>query len=31
MAVAASDGLPTDLALASAQDEFLAVMLNGED
>lgn len=31
MAVAASDGLPTDLAVASAQDAFLAVMLNGED
>ena len=31
MAVAASDGLPSDLALASAQDAFLAVMLNGED
>lgn len=31
MAVAASDGLPTDLAVGSAQDAFLAVMLNGED
>ena len=31
MAVAASDGLPSDLALASAQDAFLAVMLSGED
>ncbi len=31
MAVAASDDLPADLAIASAQDAFLAVMLNGDD
>ena len=31
MAVAASDGLPADLAVGSAQDAFLAVMINGED